>query len=146
MPENKPELENQHEQRLGYQLRRASVLMMANLERRLSKLGLSPTEAAILTLIKANPSASQTEIGRALAVQRANMTPLIAGLVARGLIARAPADGRSHALLLTPDARTLAAKAETCLQEHEKHFFGALSDRERERLLSQLRDLRAVGD
>lgn len=144
MQDTEIKLENPLEQRLGYQMRRASGLMMVNLAERLAGIALRPTEAAILVLLRANPGITQTKIGGALAIQRANMVPLIAGLMTRKLIARQAADGRSHALSLTPTGRTLAVKAEALMLEHEKYFFGELSGAEREHLLQQLRGVRAV--
>lgn len=140
--DGKSDLKNPLEKRLGYQLRRASVLMMAALTDRLADLALKPVEASILILIQANPAITQTEIGRVLAIQRANMVPLVAGLMERKLIGRQAADGRSHALHLTPAGRLLTAKAETAMLDHENRFFGEFSAGDRERLLAQLNEIR----
>lgn len=132
-------LKNPLESRLGYQLRRASVVIMADLAESLAELDLKPAQASILALIKANPAITQTEIGRMLAIQRANMVPLIASLMTRKLIARHATDGRSHALHLTSAGRALAAKADDRIQAHEDRFFRGLPVSERSRLLSRLR-------
>jgi DNA-binding MarR family transcriptional regulator len=96
--------------RLGYQLRRASVHVMADLGARMGATGLRPAEGTILLLIGANPGCRQGEVGETLGIKRANMVPLVAGLIKKGYVARARADGRSHALTLTPAgcAKTVA--------------------------------------
>jgi DNA-binding MarR family transcriptional regulator len=132
-------LRNPLEARLGYQLRRASGVLMADLGSRLATLDLTPTEASILILIEANPGAIQTDIGRALAVKRANMVPLVAGLMARDLIAREAADGRSHALTVTEAGRKRAREAQRMMQEHEDCFFGDLAAGDTRIWLSRLR-------
>ena len=146
MAEVQENLENPLEMRVGYQLRRASGVMMADLEARLDSLDLRPTEASILVLIRANPAIMQTEIGRALAIKRANMVPLTANLMARGLIARQAADGRSHALRLTAAGRTLATKAEAVMRQHEDHFLSGFSPAQRANILSLLKAIRRRED
>ena len=137
------DLENPLEKRLGYQLRRASSAMMTDLAGRLEPLSLRIVEASVLVLIKANPAITQTEIGRNLGIQRANMVPLTAGLMERGLVNRQAADGRSHALTLTAAGRSLTTKVDGVMQAHEESFLAGLSAADRgrlARLLTAIRD------
>ena len=83
-------LTNALESRLGYQLRRASAVMMADLSRELADMDLRPAEVTTLLVIAENPDCSQTEVGQALAIKRANMVPIISRLMERGLVARRP--------------------------------------------------------
>ena len=119
---------------IGYHLRRASGLLMANLAERLATLGLRPTEASVLVVLHGRPGATQSDIGRQLSIKRANMAPLVAGLSARGLIERADPVGRSHPLRLSAAGSALAAAAAVQMTEHDSDFFGTLDRRERERL------------
>ncbi len=96
---------------LGYRLRRASMVMMADLLTALQPLGLSAGEASLLFVIGANPGCTQSEVGRTLDIKRANMTPLVGRMKARGLIADTPIDGRSRGLTLTPQGRALQDEA-----------------------------------
>ena len=128
--------------RLGYQLRRASVLMMADLGTRLAPTGLRPTEVTILLLIGANPGCQQGEVAELLGIRPANMVPLIAGLVKQGLVDRARADGRSHALSLTPKGRTRAAAVNKLLDRHETAFQSRLDKQALTGLLASLATLR----
>ncbi|MFM6853319.1 MAG: MarR family winged helix-turn-helix transcriptional regulator [Sphingopyxis sp.] len=122
----------------GYALRRASTAMMAELGARLAPLGLRSTDVSILLVVDANPGITQSVIGRALDIQRANMAPFIARLAERGWVARQRVDGRSQGLLLTPDGRALMAQVRTVIDrfeddllnripaEHRAHFLPAL--------------------
>ena len=137
-----PALVNPLECHLGYQLRRASVLLMTDLGTKLDPLGLRPTEIAVLLVIRANPGCPQGAIGDLLGVRPANMVPLIGGLVKQGLVDRARADGRSHALSLTLKGRTLTAAASKLLDRHDSEFQARLDGQSLSGLLAALVTLR----
>lgn len=139
-------LANPLEERFGYQLRRASLVMMAELAARMADLGLTITEASILVLIRVNPGANQTELSQALAIKRANMVPLIAGLEDRGLVQRRVVDGRSHALHLSKSGAGLAGKANSAMRTHEAQFLGPLSRAALRQMLRQFTAIRAQGE
>lgn len=124
---------------LGYQLRRLSLAVMADLAEGLQPLRLRPAEATVLLRIAANPGITQSEVGRLLAIKRANMAPLIAGLEARGLLCRAPVDGRSQALTLTDAGAALARDAYAEMEANEARCFPTLPAEGRLRLAEQLR-------
>jgi DNA-binding MarR family transcriptional regulator len=92
---------------LGYRLRRASMAMMGDLAETLRPFGLSIGEASLLILVGANPGCRQSDVGRALEIKRANLTPLISRMKSRDLVADAPIDGRSLSLDLTEAGRAL---------------------------------------
>ena len=119
-------LEDPIAQRLGYMLRRASSAMMADLGAALGEIGLRPVEGTILILVAANPGCIQSDLGRALGIKRANMVPLIAALARRGLIEKAPVDGRSLALSLTREGEEMRARADTIINAHEARFAALL--------------------
>jgi len=95
---------------LGYRLRRASMVLMTDLMSVLRPFNLSVGEASLLILVGANPGCRQSDVGRALEIKRANLTPLIGRMKARGLIADAPIDGRSLSLALTPAGTALQSE------------------------------------
>lgn len=117
---------NPLDHRIGYQLRRASSLLMADLAERLAALGLSPTEASVLVVIARNGAPRQSDIGRLLAIKRANMAPIASTLEKKGLIIREAFDGRSHGLRPTARGAALADQAMAVMIAHEQHFFGSL--------------------
>lgn len=137
-------LTNSLEGRLGYQLRRASAVMMADLGRELADLDLRPAEVTTLLVIAENPDCSQTEVGQVLAIKRANMVPIISRLMDRGLVERRRIDGRSHALTLTDAGRTTADEALARIERHETRFTELLGAPDTEVLFRCLPVIRSV--
>jgi DNA-binding MarR family transcriptional regulator len=131
---------------LGYHLRRASVLVMSDLTAALEPLGLKPAEASALFVIAAAGGITQAEIGRVLGIQRANMAPLMANLIKRGLVARQAVDGRSQALRLTRAGAAMHRHAMEATQAHEQRLFGHLSQSDRTRMITQLQGLWQSGE
>ena len=125
---------------LGYRLRRASMAMMADLLAVLQPLGLSAGEASFLILVGANPGCRQSDVGRTLEIKRANMTPLVARMKARGLVADAPIDGRSRSLTLTEAGAALRDKALARVNAADRKVRAALLADEAA-LLSALRQI-----
>lgn len=103
----------------GYVLRRASVATLADLNRRLAPLGLRHAGVALLMLIESRPAITQSEAGRILDIQRANMVGFVARLEKCGLIERRPVDGRSQALELTGRGKLLLVRARRVIAAHE---------------------------
>jgi DNA-binding MarR family transcriptional regulator len=103
----------------GYALRRASAAMMAEFNQRLVPLGFRFTEASVLMAIADNPGITQSDIGRALDIQRANMAPLVARLEDRGMVARTRVDGRSHGLTLTAAGVQTIKAVRAAVDAHE---------------------------
>lgn len=112
---------------LGYRMRRASMTMMADLLGALKPLGLSAGEASFLILVGANPGCRQTDIGRTLDIQRANLTPLVTRMKARGFISDAPIDGRSRSITLTDEGMALRDAALAKVQQSSGKFSARLA-------------------
>ena len=108
--------------RLGYRLRRSSSAMMATLGAGLELVGLRPVEATILLTIGANPGCIQSDIGRMLGIKRANMVPLITGLIQKDLVQKSPVDGRSFALSLTAEGEDVRSEADAIMTTHERRY------------------------
>lgn len=103
----------------GYILRRASSAVGAELSRRLALLDLRTVDMSVLLLVEANPGITQSELGRMLDIQRANMNPIASGLSERKLIVREAVDGRSQGLTLTASGDVLATQAKAIVQAFE---------------------------
>jgi DNA-binding MarR family transcriptional regulator len=116
---------------LGYAFTRASAAMLARLNRQLAAHGLRHVDATILVLVGDNPGVSQSDLCRTLDIASANMVPLIARLVDRGLIDRNKADGRSFGLTLTTHGNELAAAAHAEMAVHEEWLTKILGKGER---------------
>jgi len=112
----------------GYLLQRASAAALADLNRRLAPLGLRHAGVAMLMLIEARPGITQSQAGRILDIQRANMVPFVARLEALGVIRRKRVDGRSQALELTSRGRVLLERARRVVQAHEGVLLGRVPE------------------
>jgi DNA-binding MarR family transcriptional regulator len=123
---------------LGYLLRRVSSLSMVALAETLTDEDLRITEISILNQIAQAPNTTSSEIGRQLGIQRANMTPLITGLVDKGYLKTKPKDGRSQALSLTRKGRTAYQQAWKLVEQHEQQFFSDLTSSEQQELFHLL--------
>lgn len=134
-------LKNPLEQLLGYQLRRASQAMLGDFVTALEEFDLRPTSVSVLELVASNPGITQSRIGQALAIERANMTPITANLANQGLLRRSPADGRSHGLHLTKQGRAVVVKVRRRIADHETKFWKEAKAAEREAVLAFLRSL-----
>ena len=126
---------------LGYQLRRASQAMLDDLLAALKDLELRPTSVSVLLLIAANPGITQSRIGQALAIERANMVPMTAKLTEQGMLSRLRADGRSHGLHLTEEGKKAVIKIRRRIADHESKFWGETKAPERATMLNFLRAL-----
>ena len=119
---------NPLETHLGYHLRRVSSVVMARLAERLCEVGLTVTEASVLLLIDRNEGLSQSEIGRVLGIQRANMAPIAATLGQRGLIVRDSSAGRAVRLSTTKVGKAAALRCEALMLDNEALSFAAIGE------------------
>lgn len=134
-------LSNPVDERLGFHLRRVSGLAMAALGDALTVVGLRVLEATVLIEIAAKPGVTLSDLGRLLGIKRANMTPLVAGLVERGYLLSKRKDGRSQALSLSKAGRELYDKTMHIIEVYEQTFFAALDDDDKNVLIKHLRTL-----
>ncbi len=141
-----PTLVDPLEEFLGYQLRRAAFATQTLLVDSFAAIGVSPTEAIAIRFVRVNPGCTQADIGRAIGVKRTNMVPVVTELMAKGLLERAPADGRSHSLYLTEEGAVLLRKINKVALTHEEFFFGDVPDHLRQILMQAFRALRAKAE
>ena len=125
----------------GYALRRAANATAAELAGRLTDLGLRQSDVSVLILIAENPGVTASAIGRALDIQRANMVPLLKRLEDAGLIDRAPIDGKSRGLDLTPHGRERLAAARVVVDAFESELIARVPPEHRPHLLPALEAL-----
>jgi DNA-binding MarR family transcriptional regulator len=125
----------------GYLVRRASSAIGAGLSAQLAPFDLRMTESSVLLLIEANRNVTQSVLCRMLDMQRANMTPLIAKLVDRGLIARNQVDGRSQGLALSDTGQTLVQDVRAVITAFENSLVARVPARHRPHILPILKAL-----
>jgi DNA-binding MarR family transcriptional regulator len=128
---------------LGYALSRASAVVLQRLNRQLSAHELRHVDATILVLVGDKPRVSQSELARELDIASANMVPLIARLIDRGLVDRDKTDGRSFGLKLTQKGIKLASAARDEMAVHDQWLANFLGKDQRapvEEFLTRVRD------
>lgn len=82
-------------------LNRATRAVLAAVEHRVAVAGLTLTQLGVLEAVLHKGPMTQRELGRKVLTSAGNMTDVIDKLVRRGLIRRAPRDGRSVQVELT---------------------------------------------
>ncbi|MFK7840663.1 MAG: MarR family winged helix-turn-helix transcriptional regulator [Sphingorhabdus sp.] len=112
----------------GYVLNRAAAANLANLNQQLSKLGLRHSDASLLMLVASNAGLTQSDAGKMLDIQRANMVPLVSRLMKRDLILKEPVDGRSHGLFLTRKGKAFHKEAVAIINDLEARMLESVSE------------------
>lgn len=111
---------------------------MVELAARLAALDLRQAEASVLILVAENPGVTASALGRRLDIRAANMVPLLKRLDEAGLIHRAPIDGKSQGLALTPAGQAKLARARDTIETYEGELLARIPRQHREHLLPAL--------
>jgi DNA-binding MarR family transcriptional regulator len=122
----------------GYLLQRAAASALGELNERLAPLGLRHAGVALLMLVEARPGITQSQAGRILDIQRANMVPFVARLEGLGVIRRRQVDGRSQALELTSRGRVLLERARRVVASHDAQLIERVPEKLRPMVLPVL--------
>ena len=133
---------------VGYWLRRASHVIATDYSMKVKETaGLRSVQVSILAVVGANPGISQTQLGRSLGVQRANMVPLLASLIEDGLLRREASTEDKRVLELYPtsagDAKLHVAM--TLINQHENALLAALTAQERRTIIQLLAKIAEAG-
>src|SRR5262245_3679869 len=131
------------EEQVGFLLRRAQQRHTAIFAHLIGKHQLTPTQFASLAKIADEGTVSQNKLGRLTAMDPATMQGVIARLLDRGFIARAPdpLDRRRALLRLTPEGRAAFADAAPNGKRITKETLAPLDARERTAFLRLLAKL-----
>jgi DNA-binding MarR family transcriptional regulator len=132
---------------VGYSMKRAFMVISADLARTLEPFELRMMTFTALTLVSDNPGLSQSQLAQAMAVERPNLVVIIDELETRGLITRdrVPTDRRTYALHITADGAQLLARATSAVHRHENAIMGQLSTNEEAALIATLKRIEASG-
>lgn len=127
---------------LGYFIRRLQIRVFQDFIRTLSPLEIGPAQFSVLAVVSANEGLSQAELGNTLAIERARLVRLLDGLQRRNLIERLPssADGRRHALRLTPTGQTTLKQAKALADQHEAGLVEMLGEARYRALMNAIRN------
>jgi DNA-binding MarR family transcriptional regulator len=128
----------------GFLLRMATAAAMSRLTNSLAELDLRIPEASILVVIHANPGCPQNEIGRALNIVSANLTPILHRLEKRGLVKRTPIDGRTNAIDLTHEGILTVMAALAKMRAFEAEIIDAVAPLDEREFTAALKRLTSV--
>lgn len=130
---------------VGYNARRATLVIMEAFFRQMAVYGLRPVDFSVLSLIGHNPGITSRQLCSTLSIQPPNLVGMISQLHKRELITRRPHphDGRAMGLHLTPAGKKLVKQAEVTASELEDQATSGLSAAERRTLMLLLRKIYA---
>jgi DNA-binding MarR family transcriptional regulator len=127
----------------GYNMKRAFIVMQADVIRALEPFGLRMVTYSSLCMIGDNPGLSQSQLAGALAIERPNLVVIVDELERRGLISRdrVPTDRRTYALRLTDEGARLLAQASEAVRAHDAKMTAGVTPEEAEVLIAALRKI-----
>ncbi|SMX32210.1 MarR family winged helix-turn-helix transcriptional regulator [Actibacterium lipolyticum] len=125
---------------IGYNIKRSYMHIHKDFKATLDEFNLTQRTFSVLSVVIENPNISQSDVGRALAIERSGTVVIVDELEQRDLISRdkAPGDRRVHALNATDKGRAFYAKTLEAVYGHEKRVSKRLSKEERLTLISLL--------
>ena len=128
---------------VGYNTRRAWLVVSAIFADRMAAFGLKQVDFSVLSLLAHNPGATSRQLCATLDILPPNLVSLIAAMDGRGLIERRPHphDGRAIGLYLTPAGEKLVSEAEQTVTQLEMDASARLTVRERETLIRLLQQI-----
>ena len=115
---------------LGYRMKRAWMLIQADLSQVLKPFELRIVTYSILQIVVSSPGMRPSQLAEALAIERPNLVALLDDLIRRDLLRkeRDPADRRAVLLHPTEAGQTLCTQAHAAIAAREAHFLQGLSD------------------
>ena len=133
---------------VGYNLKRAYVIVDADFRRALGDDGLAPRVFSALSLIVHTPGITQSDLARSLGIERSGLVAITDDLEARGFVIRQPVPGDRRVQALAPTDAGKAAYVEALenVRAHETALLSGLSRAEIETLMGLLKKIRQIGD
>lgn len=122
---------------LGFHLRRAQLKMFQQFRRDMKSHGITPGKVGLLILIEQNPGMSQSDLARAVQVERATLGETIRDLAQLGWVDQRASekDGRIKTLYLSASGRNALKRIIPALRKHDREGGANLSDAEFSQLL-----------
>jgi len=126
---------------LGYHLRRAQNAAFQGFADRLRHRQITPGQLGLLVLIANNPGVSQTDLARAVGIERSTLGEFINRFESRGLVERRTAalDRRRYAIHLSTTGQRFLSELLPEVTEHERELAKPLSEDERDTLIVLLK-------
>ena len=132
---------------VGYNLKRAYIVVQTDFREALGKDGLSARVFAALSLAVNFPNITQSELARMMGVERSGLVAIVDELEERGYLRRAavPGDRRVQALVPRDAGRRAYAEAISVVREHENALLADMTEDEKATLLMLLKKIRKTG-
>ncbi len=132
-------------QSVGFLARSVQILTFEEFFAALSDTGLTPAVHATLFMVRQNPRVRQGVVANALHILDPNMTKLVRGLMAAGLIEKQNDhdDKRAVSLRLTPKGQAYLASVDGRIAELDLVYTGGLTGDERAMFVSLLERVHA---
>lgn len=129
----------------GYRMKRAFNVVQSDLARVLKPFGLRMVTYSALAIIADSSGLRQSELARALDMERPNLVAIVDQLERKGWLQRnrVPSDRRAHALVLTDVGADLVRRASEAVAEHDRQAFSGLTDEELQNLHRYLKVVEA---
>ena len=126
---------------LGYHLRRAQNAAFQGFAEALGHRQITPGQLGLLVLIANNPGVSQTDLARAVGIERSTLGEFINRFESRGLAERRPSAGdrRRYAIHLSATGQRFLGEILPEVREHERELARPLSENERDTLMALLK-------
>jgi DNA-binding MarR family transcriptional regulator len=133
------------ENSMGYLMRRIGTMLVAEVDQRLSDLGLTHAQWAPLVLISRGKAATQAELARELQLDAGALTRTLDRLEAKGLCKRerSTEDRRVVHLALTPEGEAATAPVPGVLCDVSNVLLSGFSPEDFEALMGYLRRVHA---
>ena len=136
--------ESDLEHLIGYNLKRAYLVVQSDFRNALGEDGFSTRVFAALSLAVTFPQITQTALAAKMGIERSGLVAIVDELERKGLLTRmaVPTDRRTQALVPTPRGREAYAIALQKVRAHEDLLFSTLTPDEKATLLSLLQKIR----
>jgi DNA-binding MarR family transcriptional regulator len=133
---------------VGYNLKRAYVVLQSDYRAVMGDHGLSPRVFSALTFVVETPNLTQSDLARRLGIERSGLVAIVDELEGRGYLRRVavPQDRRIQALSPTEAGVQAYEVALELVHDHENRVLHMLNTEEREQLVHLLKKIREKGE
>lgn len=133
---------------VGYNLKRAYIVMQSDFRSALGPNGLSARVFSALSLVTQFPNITQSALARKLGIERSGLVAIIDELEKRTYLERrlVPGDRRVQALVATKAGEAACRDALVAVRGHEAALLSNLTDDEKQTLVDLLKKIRSRGE
>lgn len=129
---------------IGYNLKRAYMVVQADFRETLGKGGLTARVFSALTLVVEQPGITQSDLARALRIERSGLVAIVDELEEKKLLKRVSVPGNRRVQPLRPTAagKKVFRSVLQTVRGHEDRLFSVLAPEEQVQLLTLLKKFR----